>query len=375
MELSVKHIADRLLPYKAIDVIDEAGARQRLLPQETRKELIDVEEIETIVAKMARIPAKQVSATDKDVLQHLERNLKMVIFGQDPAIETLASAIKLARSGLGNPDKPIGNFLFAGPTGVGKTEVTRQLALQLGIELVRFDMSEYMEPHSVSRLIGAPPGYVGFDQGGLLTEKIVKTPHCVLLLDEVEKAHPDIFNILLQVMDRGVLTDTNGREANFRNVVVVMTTNAGAAQASRRSIGFTRQDHSTDAMEVIRRSFSPEFRNRLDAVVQFQPLGFEHILRVVDKFLIELEMQLNEKHVALAASPTAREWLAQHGFDPLMGARPMARVIQDRIKRPLADELLFGKLVGGGRVDIDVVDGELVVGSQSEPERLLPATV
>jgi ATP-dependent Clp protease ATP-binding subunit clpA len=375
VDLSVKHIGDRLLPDKAIDVIDEAGARQRLLPEGSRKELIDVEEIETIVAKMARIPAKQVSATDKDVLQHLERNLKMVIFGQDPAIETLASAIKLARSGLGNPDKPIGNFLFAGPTGVGKTEVTRQLALQLGIELVRFDMSEYMEPHSVSRLIGAPPGYVGFDQGGLLTEKIVKTPHCVLLLDEVEKAHPDIFNILLQVMDRGVLTDTNGREANFKNVVIVMTTNAGAAQASRRSIGFTRQDHSTDAMEVIRRSFSPEFRNRLDAVVQFQPLGFDHILRVVDKFLIELEMQLNEKHVAMTASPNAREWLAQHGFDPLMGARPMARVIQDRIKRPLADELLFGKLVNGGRVNIDVVDGELVVEAQSEPEKLLPATV
>jgi len=375
VDLSVKHIGDRLLPDKAIDVIDEAGARQRLLPEGSRKELIDVEEIETIVAKMARIPAKQVSATDKDVLQHLERNLKMVIFGQDQAIETLASAIKLARSGLGNPDKPIGNFLFAGPTGVGKTEVTKQLALQLGIELVRFDMSEYMEPHSVSRLIGAPPGYVGFDQGGLLTEKIVKTPHCVLLLDEVEKAHPDIFNILLQVMDRGVLTDTNGREANFKNVVIVMTTNAGAAQASRRSIGFTRQDHSTDAMEVIRKSFSPEFRNRLDAVVQFQPLGFDHILRVVDKFLIELEMQLNEKHVALSASPTAREWLAQHGFDPLMGARPMARVIQEKIKRPLADELLFGKLVDGGRVNIDVVDGQLVVESQSEPERLLPATV
>ncbi|HID8002612.1 TPA: ATP-dependent Clp protease ATP-binding subunit ClpA, partial [Stenotrophomonas maltophilia] len=288
VDLSVKHIGDRLLPDKAIDVIDEAGARQRLLPEEQRKELIDVEEVEAIVAKMARIPAKQVSATDKDVLQHLERNLKMVIFGQDPAIETLSSAIKLARSGLGNPEKPIGNFLFAGPTGVGKTEVTKQLALQLGIELVRFDMSEYMEPHSISRLIGAPPGYVGFDQGGLLTEKIVKTPHCVLLLDEIEKAHPDIFNILLQVMDRGVLTDTNGREANFKNVVLVMTTNAGAAQASRRSIGFTKQDHATDAMETIRRSFTPEFRNRLDAVVQFQALGFEHILRVVDKFLIEL---------------------------------------------------------------------------------------
>ncbi len=375
VDLSVKHIGDRLLPDKAIDVIDEAGARQRLLPQETRKELIDVEEIETIVAKMARIPAKQVSSSDKDVLQHLERNLKMVIFGQDPAIETLASAIKLARSGLGNPDKPIGNFLFAGPTGVGKTEVTKQLALQLGIELVRFDMSEYMEPHSVSRLIGAPPGYVGFDQGGLLTEKIVKTPHCVLLLDEVEKAHPDIFNILLQVMDRGVLTDTNGREANFKNVILVMTTNAGAAQASRRTIGFMQQDHSTDAMEVIRRSFTPEFRNRLDAIVQFQGLGFDHILRVVDKFIIELEMLLQEKHVSLSATPAARDWLAQHGFDPLMGARPMARLIQDKVKRPLADELLFDKLVGGGRVSIDVRDGELVVDAQAEPERLLPATV
>jgi len=375
VDLSVKHIGDRLLPDKAIDVIDEAGARQRLLPAAVRKSLIDVEEIETIVAKMARIPAKQVSASDKDVLKNLDRNLKMVIFGQDPAIDTLVSAIKLARSGLGNPDKPIGNFLFAGPTGVGKTEVTRQLALQLGIELVRFDMSEYMEPHSVSRLIGAPPGYVGFDQGGLLTEKIVKTPHCVLLLDEVEKAHPDIFNILLQVMDRGTLTDTNGREANFKNVIVVMTTNAGAAQAARRTIGFTRQDHSTDAMEAIRRGFSPEFRNRLDAVVQFQALGFDHILRVVDKFLIELEVQLHDKNVSLSATPAARDWLAQHGFDPLMGARPMARVIQDKIKRPLADELLFGKLVGGGRVNIDVRDGELFVEASPEPEKLLPVTV
>ena len=375
VDLSVKHIGDRLLPDKAIDVIDEAGARQRLLPVASRKHTIDVEEIETIVAKMARIPAKQVSASDKDVLEHLERNLKMVIFGQDQAIGTLTSAIKLARSGLGNPDKPIGNFLFAGPTGVGKTEVTRQLALQLGIELVRFDMSEYMEPHSVSRLIGAPPGYVGFDQGGLLTEKIVKTPHCVLLLDEVEKAHPDIFNILLQVMDRGVLTDTNGREANFRNVVLVMTTNAGATQAARRTIGFTKQDHSTDAMEAIRRGFSPEFRNRLDAIVQFQPLGPEHILRVVDKFLIELELQLHEKNVALSVTPAAREWLAQHGFDPLMGARPMARVIQDRIKRPLADELLFGKLAGGGKVAVDVTDGALTVDAQAEPAKLLPATV
>ncbi|GAB3333222.1 ATP-dependent Clp protease ATP-binding subunit ClpA [Marilutibacter aestuarii] len=375
VDLSVKHIGDRLLPDKAIDVIDEAGARQQLLPDREPQALIDVDTIELIVAKMARIPAKQVSATDKDVLRNLERNLKMVIFGQDPAIETLTSAIKLARSGLANPDKPIGNFLFAGPTGVGKTEVTKQLALQLGIELVRFDMSEYMESHSVSRLIGAPPGYVGFDQGGLLTEKIVKTPHCVLLLDEIEKAHPDIFNILLQVMDRGVLTDTNGREANFRNVIVVMTTNAGAAQASRRSIGFTRQDHSTDAMEAIRKGFSPEFRNRLDAVVQFQPLEMAHILRVVDKFLIELESQLHEKQVSLSATPSARDWLAQHGFDPLMGARPMTRVIQDRIKRPLADELLFGKLAGGGRVTIDVKDDTLVIDAQPEPEKLLPATV
>ncbi|MDQ3161131.1 MAG: AAA family ATPase, partial [Pseudomonadota bacterium] len=375
VDLSVKHIGDRLLPDKAIDVIDEAGARQRLMPVELRKSLIDVEEIETIVAKMARIPAKQVSSSDKDVLQHLERNLKMVIFGQDEAIGSLTSAIKLARSGLGNPDKPIGNFLFAGPTGVGKTEVTKQLAMQLGIELVRFDMSEYMESHSVSRLIGAPPGYVGFDQGGLLTEKIVKTPHCVLLLDEIEKAHPDIFNILLQVMDRGVLTDTNGREANFRNVVLVMTTNAGASHAARRSIGFTKQDHSTDSMEAIRRSFTPEFRNRLDAVVQFQALGFEHILRVVDKFLIELEVLLHEKQVTLSATPDAREWLAKHGFDPLMGARPMARLIQDKIKRPLADELLFGKLMSGGRVGLDVLDGELRLDVQAEPEKMLPAIV
>ncbi len=375
VDLSVKHIGDRLLPDKAIDVIDEAGARQRLLPEATRKRVVDVEEIEYIVSKMARIPAKQVSNNDKDVLRNLERNLKMVIFGQDEAIETLSSAIKMARSGLGHPDKPIGSFLFAGPTGVGKTEVTKQLAMQLGIEFVRFDMSEYMEAHSVSRLIGAPPGYVGFDQGGLLTEKITKTPHCLLLLDEIEKAHPDIFNILLQVMDRGTLTDTNGREANFRNVIIVMTTNAGASHAARRSIGFTKQDHASDAMEVIRRQFTPEFRNRLDAVVQFKPLGMDHILRVVDKFVIELEAQLHEKHVVLSATPTARDWLAEHGFDPQMGARPMARVLQDKVKRPLADELLFGALVNGGRVTVDVRDGELVVEATPEPEKLLPATV
>jgi ATP-dependent Clp protease ATP-binding subunit ClpA len=375
VDLSVKHINDRLLPDKAIDVIDEAGARQRLRLSADRKHIIDVEEVELIVAKMARMPTKLVSASDKDVLKNLERNLKMVIFGQDPAIETLVSAIKLARSGLASPDKPIGNFLFAGPTGVGKTEVTKQLAMQLGIELVRFDMSEYMESHSVSRLIGAPPGYVGFDQGGLLTEKIVKTPHCVLLLDEMEKAHPDVYNVLLQIMDRGILTDTNGREANFRNVVLVMTTNAGATQAARRTMGFVNQDHATDAMEVIRKAFMPEFRNRLDAIIQFQGLGFEHILRVVDKFLIELESQLHEKHVSLTASPEARQWLAEQGFDPLMGARPMARLLQDRIKRVLADELLFGKLATGGRVTVDVRDGELVVDSYPEPERLLTATV
>jgi len=375
VDLSVKHIGDRLLPDKAIDVIDEAGARQQLLPEDSRKAVVDVSEIELIVAKMARIPAKQVSASDRDVLRNLDRNLKMVVFGQDEAIDSLTSAIKMARSGLANPDKPIGNFLFAGPTGVGKTEVTRQLALQLGIELIRFDMSEYMEAHSVSRLVGAPPGYVGFDQGGLLTEKIVKTPHCVLLLDEIEKAHPDVFNILLQVMDRGTLTDSNGREANFRNVVVVMTTNAGAAQAARRTIGFTRQDHSTDAMETIRKMFSPEFRNRLDAIVQFGALDFQHILRVVDKFVIELETQLHEKHVALNVDADARQWLAEHGFDPQMGARPMARVIQEKIKRRLADELLFGALAEGGRVDVSVRDGELVVEAHALPQKLLPATV
>jgi len=375
VDLSVKHIGDRLLPDKAIDVIDEAGARQRLLPEDERVERIDVAEIEFIVARMARIPPKQVTASDRDVLKMLDRNLKMVIFGQDEAIESLSASIKMARSGLANPAKPIGCFLFAGPTGVGKTEVTRQLALQLGIELVRFDMSEYMEAHSVSRLIGAPPGYVGFDQGGLLTEKIVKTPHCVLLLDEIEKAHPDVFNVLLQVMDRGALTDTNGREANFKNVIVVMTTNAGAQLAARRSIGFMRQDHSTDAMEIIRKSFTPEFRNRLDAVIQFKALGFENILRVVDKFVIELETQLQEKHVALSVTPEARQWLAEHGFDPQMGARPMARVLQERIKRPLADELLFGKLIGGGRVSVSLVEGELHVEAYEEPERLLPATV
>ncbi|GGA43426.1 ATP-dependent Clp protease ATP-binding subunit ClpA [Dyella nitratireducens] len=373
VDLSVKHIPDRLLPDKAIDVIDEAGARQRLLPVEQRTGKVDVPEVEYIVAKMARIPAKQVSASDRDVLKNLERNLKMVVFGQDPAIEALAASIKMARSGLADPTKPIGCFLLAGPTGVGKTEVTKQLAMQLGIEMIRFDMSEYMEAHSVSRLVGAPPGYVGFDQGGLLTEAVTKHPHAVLLLDEIEKAHPDVFNILLQVMDRGVLTDTNGREANFKNVIVVMTTNAGAQQASRRSIGFVKQNHSMDSMEVIRRTFTPEFRNRLDAIIQFTPLDFDHILRVVDKFLIELEAQLSEKHVSLDVDADARRWLAEHGFDPQMGARPMARVIQEKIKRVLADELLFGKLAEGGKVSLSVKDGELAVGTEAaEP---VPATI
>ncbi|QNK01110.1 ATP-dependent Clp protease ATP-binding subunit ClpA [Dyella telluris] len=373
VDLSVKHIPDRLLPDKAIDVIDEAGARQRLLPVDQRTGRIDVPEVEYIVAKMARIPAKQVSASDRDVLKNLERNLKMVVFGQDQAIEALAASIKMARSGLADPSKPIGSFLLAGPTGVGKTEVTKQLAMQLGIEMIRFDMSEYMEAHSVSRLVGAPPGYVGFDQGGLLTEAVTKHPHAVLLLDEIEKAHPDVYNILLQVMDRGVLTDTNGREANFKNVIVVMTTNAGAQQASRRGIGFVKQTHTMDAMEVIRRMFTPEFRNRLDAIIQFNALDFDHILRVVDKFLIELEAQLGEKHVSLDVDADARRWLAEHGFDPQMGARPMARVIQEKVKRPLADELLFGKLADGGKVRLSVNDGELVV--STEAAEALPATV
>ncbi|HET8898876.1 MAG TPA: ATP-dependent Clp protease ATP-binding subunit ClpA [Rhodanobacteraceae bacterium] len=373
VDLSIKHLPDRLLPDKAIDVIDEAGARQNLLSDEERKNLIDVAEVELIVARMARVPPKQVSASDRDVLRNLDRNLKMVVFGQDPAIDALVASIKMARSGLGNPDKPIGNFLLAGPTGVGKTEVTRQLAMQLGIELVRFDMSEYMEAHSVSRLIGAPPGYVGFDQGGLLTEQIVKHPHCVLLLDEIEKAHPDVYNVLLQIMDHGVLTDTNGREANFKNVILVMTTNAGAQAAARRTIGFVEQNHATDAMETIRRSFSPEFRNRLDAIVQFGPLGMDHILRVVDKFVIELEAQLNERHVNLMVEPEARRWLAEHGFDPQMGARPMARVIQENVKRPLADELLFGKLIDGGTVRVRVADDQLQV--ESEASEKLPVVV
>jgi ATP-dependent Clp protease ATP-binding subunit ClpA len=349
-ELSAKHINDRHLPDKAIDVIDEAGAHVQLMPSARRKKRIDVVDIERIVAKIARIPPKQVSASDTESLRNLDRDLKMVVFGQDHAIDTLTAAIRMSRSGLGQEEKPIGSFLFAGPTGVGKTEVTRQLARILGLELIRFDMSEYMERHTVSRLIGAPPGYVGFDQGGLLTEEINKHPHAVLLLDEIEKAHPDVFNLLLQVMDHGNLTDNNGRKADFRHVVLVMTTNAGAAEASRPSIGFTEQDHATDGMEVIKRLFTPEFRNRLDAVVQFGVLSPQTIASVVDKFLFELEQQLLEKKVTLSVDAEARTWLASHGYDPRMGARPMARVIREQIKKPLANELLFGQLVNGGKV-------------------------
>ena len=360
VELSARHITDRHLPDKAIDIIDEAAAKLRLLPEAKRRKTVQVRDIEETVAKIARIPPKSVSSNDRERLANLERDLKLVIFGQDDAIQTLSSCIKLARSGLGSGDKPIGSFLLAGPTGVGKTEVTRQLAQLLGIELIRFDMSEYMERHTVSRLIGAPPGYVGFDQGGLLTEAVIKHPHAVVLLDEIEKAHPDVFNLLLQVMDHGTLTDNNGRAADFRNVILVMTTNAGAEEAARRSIGFAEQNHSTDALEVIRKSFSPEFRNRLDAIVPFAPLGPGEIARVVDKFLIGLEEQLAAKQVMLEVDDDARVWLSEHGYDVKMGARPMARLIQENIKRPLAEELLFGKLVGGGRVVVGVgEDGKL----------------
>jgi len=364
-ELSAKHINDRHLPDKAIDVIDEAGARERLKPEDQRLATIDSKQVEEVVAKMARIPPKHVTSSDKDALKRLDRDLKMVVFGQDTAIDALSDAIKMSRSGLGNPEKPIGCFLLAGPTGVGKTEVTRQLAHNLGIKLVRFDMSEYMEAHTVSRLVGAPPGYVGFDQGGLLTEQITKNPHCVLLMDEIEKAHPDVFNLLLQVMDHGTLTDTNGREADFRNVVLVMTTNAGAELLTRPSIGFTPQDHTSDATEAVRRMFTPEFRNRLDAIIQFRHLGMDVILRIVDKFIIELEAQLQEKGVSISVDDTARRWLAEKGFDQKMGARPMARVIQEQIKRPLADELLFGRLSGGGHVHI--VTGDDGLDLQIEP--------
>ena len=353
-ELSARFINDRHLPDKAIDVIDEAGAAQRLLPRSRQKKVIGKVDIENIVSKIARIPPQSVSNDDRSKLATLDRDLKTVVFGQDNAIEALSAAIKMARSGLGKPEKPIGAFLFSGPTGVGKTEVARQLAFTLGVELLRFDMSEYMERHAVSRLIGAPPGYVGFDQGGLLTEAITKQPHCVLLLDEIEKAHPDVFNILLQVMDHGTLTDNNGRKADFRNVIVIMTTNAGAETLNRPSIGFANSRVVGDEMAEIRRMFTPEFRNRLDAIIPFAPLDREIILRVVDKFLMQLEDQLHERRVEAIFTTTLREHLAKEGFDPLMGARPMQRLIQDTIRRALADELLFGKLVDGGTVTVDL---------------------
>ncbi|SIT65773.1 ATP-dependent Clp protease ATP-binding subunit ClpA [Ectothiorhodosinus mongolicus] len=365
-ELASRYITDRHLPDKAIDVIDEAGANRRLQPASGRKKTISVHDIESIVARIARIPPKSVSASDMDVLKNLERNLKMVVFGQDEAIETLSAAIKMARSGLGDGDKPIGSFLFAGPTGVGKTEVTRQLANVLGIELVRFDMSEYIERHTVSRLIGAPPGYVGYDEGGLLTDAVLKHPHAVLLLDEVEKAHPDVFNLLLQVMDHGTLTDTNGRKVDFRNVILVMTSNIGAELSSRSTMGFTQQDHSTDAMEALKRAFSPEFRNRLDSIIQFKALDPATIVNVVDKFLTQLQAQLDEKKVLLVVEDEARAWLAEHGYDPKMGARPMARVIQEHIKKPLAEEVLFGRLSEGGEVHVIVDNDKLALNYETE---------
>jgi ATP-dependent Clp protease ATP-binding subunit ClpA len=371
-ELAARHINDRFLPDKAIDVIDEAGAYQRLQPVSKRKKTIGVSDIELVISKIARIPAKSVSSSDKAQLKGLAEKLKMVVFGQDPAIDALSTSIKLARAGLRDGSKPIGNFLFAGPTGVGKTEVSRQLANVLGVELVRFDMSEYMERHTVSRLIGAPPGYVGYDQGGLLTEAVNKQPHSVILLDEVEKAHPDVFNLLLQVMDHGTLTDNNGRKADFRNVILIMTTNAGAELMSRASMGFADQNHQTDGMEAIKKMFTPEFRNRLDSIVQFGELTIDVIKTVVDKFLVQLQSQLDEKKVFLDVDDDAREWLATNGYDAKMGARPMDRLIQEKIKKPLAEEVLFGGLSEkGGTVFISVEDEELVVAT--EPKTAVPA--
>ena len=367
-EMADRYINEKHLPDKAIDVIDEAGAYQRLIPEEDRVEAIDVPQIEAIVAKIARIPPKSVSASDKQQLAKLDTNLKMVVLGQDEAIDNLSAAIKLSRAGLKEPNKPVGSFLFAGPTGVGKTEVTSQLARILGIELIRFDMSEYMERHTVSRLIGAPPGYVGFDQGGLLTEAVTKSPHAVVLLDEIEKAHPEVFNLLLQVMDNGTLTDNNGRKADFRNVILIMTTNAGAEDMGRASFGFAKQDHSSDGMEAIKRLFTPEFRNRLDSIVQFKALTREIVRGVVDKFLMELQVQLDDKKVSIHASDEACDWLAEHGYDEKMGARPMRRLIQEKIKKPLAEKILFGELSEeGGSVEIVVnQDGELDLETSTE---------
>ncbi len=359
-ELADRYIGDRFLPDKAIDVIDEAGAYQQLLSPSKRKKVIGVGDVESVVAKIARIPPKSVSSSDKDQLRNLDSNLRMTVFGQDEAIDALSTSIKLSRAGLNVMDKPIGSFLFAGPTGVGKTELCKQLASTLGVELVRFDMSEYMERHTVSRLIGAPPGYVGFDQGGLLTDAVTKNPHSVVLLDEIEKAHPEVFNLLLQVMDHGTLTDNNGRQADFRNVILVMTTNAGAEEMSRASIGFTHQDHSTDGMEMLKKMFTPEFRNRLDSIIQFGALSMDVIKTVVDKFLVQLQTQLDDKKVTLDISDAAREWLAVNGYDEKMGARPMARLIQEKLKKPLAEEVLFGDLsVGGGVVKVDVENDTL----------------
>jgi len=364
-ELSAKYINERHLPDKAIDVIDEAGASQRLLPASKRKKTINVPEIEQVIARMARIPEKSVSASDKDVLANLDRNLKLVVFGQNEPIDVLTAAIRLSRSGLGNEEKPIGNFLFAGPTGVGKTEVTKQLAKVMGVELLRFDMSEYMERHAVSRLIGAPPGYVGFEQGGMLTDAVSKHPYSVVLLDEIEKAHSDIYNILLQVMDHGTLTDNNGRKIDFRNVVLVMTTNAGVQETIRKSIGFKQQDHSHDALAEINKTFSPEFRNRLDGIIWFKHLDQEIILQIVDKFICDLQVQLDKKQVSLELSSDARQWLAEKGYDHAMGARPMARVIQEHLKKPLANEILFGALVSGGEVKVSLRDNSLHFDYQS----------
>ncbi|MFZ6720666.1 ATP-dependent Clp protease ATP-binding subunit ClpA [Undibacterium sp. Ji49W] len=373
-ELSARFINDRHLPDKAIDVIDEAGAAQRILPKSKQKKTIGKADIEDIISKIARIPPQTVNQDDRSKLRTIERDLKNVVFGQEPAIEALSSAIKMARAGLGKTDKPIGSFLFSGPTGVGKTEVAKQLAFTLGIELIRFDMSEYMERHAVSRLIGAPPGYVGFDQGGLLTEAITKKPHAVLLLDEIEKAHPDVFNILLQVMDHGTLTDNNGRKADFRNVIIIMTTNAGAESLQKRSIGFNDSKEAGDEMADIKRMFTPEFRNRLDAIISFRSLDEEIILRVVDKFLMQLEEQLHEKKVEATFTENLRKFLGKKGFDPLMGARPMARLIQDMIRKALADELLFGKLVTGGRVIVDLDDKDQVKLEFSEGDATPPET-
>ncbi|ELV7517869.1 ATP-dependent Clp protease ATP-binding subunit ClpA [Photobacterium damselae] len=368
VELSAKYINERHLPDKAIDVIDEAGARCRLAPASRRKKTINVSDIEAMIAKMARIPEKSVSSSDRDVLQSLDSKLKMLVFGQDDAIDVLTEAIKLSRAGLGADNKPVGSFLFAGPTGVGKTEVTVQLARTLGIDLLRFDMSEYMERHTVSRLIGAPPGYVGYDQGGLLTDAVIKNPHSVVLLDEIEKAHPDVFNLLLQVMDNGTLTDNNGRKADFRNVILVMTTNAGVTETTRKSIGLIQQDHSHDAMAEIKRVFTPEFRNRLDGIIWFNHLEKEVISQVVDKFIVELQAQLDARGVSMEVTDRAREWMADKGYDKAMGARPMARVIQDSLKKPLANELLFGELVNGGSVRVDLINDQLDFQFSSEME-------